>query len=72
MLVNYFIKRQFNFLRVLIMIDLKILIEGGANKQLGGGKILVKVIDGGCRLLDTLDYTKMMILVGFSCDDDLI
>ena len=30
--------------------------RGGANKQRGGGKIILKLIDGGARLLETPEY----------------
>ena len=38
MLGNGLINRKFNFLRVLSMIDLQNLIEGGVNKQRGERK----------------------------------
>ena len=33
--------------------------RGGANKQRGGGKIILKLIDGGARLLETPEYIKI-------------
>ena len=32
--------------------------RGGANKQRGGGKIILKLIDGGARLLETPEYVQ--------------
>ena len=33
--------------------------RGGANKQRGGGKIILKLIDGGARLLETPEYAPL-------------
>ena len=61
------IKRQFNFLRVPIMIDLKKLIKGDANKQRGGGKEnSLKLIDGGPSIRETRVsiYCLLTVLFG--------
>ena len=34
--------------------------RGGANKQRGGGKIILKLIDGGARLLETPEYSAVL------------
>ena len=36
--------------------------RGGANKQRGGGKIILKLIDGGARLLETPEYVLTAVV----------
>ena len=38
--------------------------RGGANKQRGGGKIILKLIDGGARLLETPEYSEIFNSIG--------